>query len=380
MSLLIASSDARSQARLAMPTGNGMGTGWVAGLVADTAYLGRGLALGFRDEKLGLGHSDFLAQGPLGPHLSGQIIGVAHTDGGRLETELEGAWLQSRTLPAGLQVRAGRFASQIGYLNEQHPHTDDFTERPLLYRAFLGNHWVDDGVRINWTAPTRTYFRLGAEVLRGRGLTPEVSSSNPGAIALSAKLGGDIGLSQSWQAGLSWVRNRRASAAGPAAESLEEGLHDEAGHSDEHGHAALYTGRNLWLVDLAWKWAPEGNNRNQQVRVVTEYARITQPTPFASGDGHHEAWTVGIVWRFAPEWEVGARTDRLKVAIAHDGGFDPGRLREHAVMVAWKPSHRQAFRLQYVTQRNAVAIEDAARRSVMLQYIVAFGAHGAHSY
>ena len=74
------------------------------------------------------------------------------------EVELEEAWAQTRTLPAGFQVRAGRFSSQLGYLNEQHPHTDDFIERPLLYRAFLGGHYFDDGVRVNWTAPTDLYL------------------------------------------------------------------------------------------------------------------------------------------------------------------------------------------------------------------------------
>jgi hypothetical protein len=36
-------------------------------------------------------------------------------------------------------VRAGRFFSGIGYLNEQHAHTWDFVDTPLAYRAMLGN-------------------------------------------------------------------------------------------------------------------------------------------------------------------------------------------------------------------------------------------------
>jgi hypothetical protein len=154
---------------------------------------------------------------------------------------------------------------------------------------------------------------------------------------------------------------------------LTQAAHDE-------GHAARFPGRNLWLLDLTWKWAPDGNNRREQVRVVTEYARVTRPTGFATGAGRHEAISLAVVWRFQPEWEVGVRTDRLEVAIANDESLQPGRLREHALMVAWKPSHAQSVRLQYTTQRNGAGFEDLARRAVQLQYIVSFGAHGAHSF
>lgn len=363
-----------------------IGSGWVAGAVLDLGMSSRALALGSRDKGLALGHSDLVARGPFGRYLQAQVTAVAHSHDDRFEMELEEAWFETRTLPAGLQIRAGRFASQIGYLNEQHPHTDDFVERPLLYRAFLGDHWIDEGLRFNWTAPTATYLRLGAELLRGRQLMPDGSSSAPGALALNARTGGDIGLSQSWQVGLSWLRNRRANHAG-AADADADHDHDEAGHSHSDGgghdhsdHAARYTGQELWLLDMTWKWAPEGNNRNQQLRVSAELARVLKPTVFASSSDRHDAASLAVVWRFRPDWEVGGRTDWLRLAIPHGDHFHRGRLREHALMLAWKPSHQQTLRLQYTTQRDGQEIEGLARRAVQLQYILSFGAHGAHSF
>lgn len=363
------------------------GNGWVVGAVLDTALTNRGLALGDRDKGLGLGHSDLTARGPLGRYLNAQLTAVALTHDDRFEMELEEAWFETRTLPAGLQLRAGRFASQIGYLNEQHPHTDDFVERPLLYRAFLGNHWIDDGLRLNWIAPTDPYLRLGAELMRGRRLSADGSASMPGALALNLRTGGDIGLSHSWQAGLSWLRNRRADSAGAPVEAdddpghgHDEGAgHGHAGH-DGHAHAARYAGQQLWLVDLTWKWAPQGNNRRQQLRVTTELARVTKPMAFATSADRHDAAALAVVWRFQPDWEIGARTDWLRLAVAHGDHFHRGRLREHALMVAWKPSHQQTVRLQYTTQRDGQEIEGLARRAIQLQYLVSFGAHGAHSF
>lgn len=165
--------------------------GWQAGAVLDLTATSKSLALGQRDKGFGLGHSDLSVFGPMGAHLEAQGTAALHSHDRKVEAEVEEAWVQTRTLPAGFQLRAGRFASQIGYLNEQHPHADDFVERPLLYRAFLGGHWNDDGVRLNWVAPTPIYLRLGAEVFRGKRLVGEAAAERSlGAAVFSAKAGG----------------------------------------------------------------------------------------------------------------------------------------------------------------------------------------------
>lgn len=360
--------------------------GWQAGAVLDLSVTSRALALGQRPKGLGLGHSDLSASGPLGRHFEAQVTASGHSDadGDKLEGEIEEAWVQTRSLPAGLQLRAGRFSSQLGYLNEQHQHTDDFVERPLLYRAFLGGHWFDDGLRLNWTAPTDLYLRLGAEVFRGKQLVRDaVSARRPGAFVLSAKAGGDIGANQSWQAGVSYLQNRRDAAIEAhhgeeeeGEEGHEEHAAEEPGHA--HAHGAAYSGRRLWIGEVAWKWAPDGNNARQQVRVAYEFAQISRINGI-SGSGHHTAQYLSAVWRFAPTWEVGARHDLLRVRTPHADHFDDGRLRETALMLAWKPSHAQTLRLQYSRQRNGGGF-DQAGHALQLQYILSFGAHAAHAF
>ncbi|RYZ02104.1 MAG: hypothetical protein EOO24_14630 [Comamonadaceae bacterium] len=294
-------------------------------------------------------------------------------------------------------MRAGRFASQIGYLNEQHPHTDDFVERPLLYRAFLGNHWNDDGVRLNWTAPTDLYLRLGVEVFRGRRLVEDAARGRkPGAFVLSGRMGGDVGASHSWQAGLSMLRNRREAAVHDHGHGHEDEEHgheeheddDDHGHEDDHGdahaghshaHGAAFSGRTMWLGEVAWKWAPDGNNRNQQLRVAYEHAVIRGLNRYASDSDRHQAGYLSVVWRFAPAWEAGARADVLRVSEPHEDHFDPGRMREASLMLAYKPTHAQTVRVQYTRQRNGAGF-DTATHAVFLQYILNFGSHAAHSF
>ena len=350
--------------------------GWQSGAVIDMSAASRGLALGQRPRGLGLGHSDASASGPVGDLLEAQGTLSVHSDESRLEGEIEEAWMQTRALPAGLQVRAGRFSSQLGYLNEQHSHADDFVERPLLYRAFLGGHYYDDGVRLNWTAPTDLYLRLGAEWFAGTKLVQEaVSPGRRGVFVLSAKTGGDLDASQSWQAGLSFLHNRREAAVEEHEEGEDE--HGDEGHA--HAHGAAFSGRRMWMAELAWKWAPEGNNARQQVRVAYEIARVTGLNRFATGSDRHLAQYLSAVWRFAPTWEAGVRHDLLRVRAPHEDHFDDGRLRETSLMLAWKPSHAQTLRVQYTRQRNGAGFDQAAR-ALQLQYILSFGAHAAHSF
>ena len=357
---------------------------WQAGVVLDAASTSRGLALGARDQGVGLGHSDVLLRGAFNEHLSGEAILGFHSADRRLEHHLENAWVQTRSLPQGLQVRAGRFASQIGYLNELHPHTDDFTERPLLYRSFLGGHWYDDGLRMNWTAPTAFYLRLGAEVFGGKKLVPDANAESGQRVStLNLKVGNDIGRHSSWQWGLSTVHNQRTMR-------LEE--HEDHGHASSHSHGARFSGQRMHISDLVWKWSPQGNNRNQQVRVNWEYAQVSRIHPQLDPALQHAASSVGAVWRFHPAWEMGVRTDWVRVNKAeyddhdHEVKSSQGRLKENAIMLAYKPSHKQTLRLQLTQQsaRNGDAdpavFGNPAKRSIQLQYVVAFGAHGAHAY
>lgn len=354
---------------------------WEFGGVLDITHTTRPLAIGMRDQGLQLGHSDLTASGPLGRHLRGHVGAVFETHDGKLEKGIEEVYIESTSLPYGLQARAGRFASQIGYLNQQHMHADDFTERPLLYRAFFGGHWNDDGVRLNVTLPTSFYWMVGAEAMRGKKLVEETFDrvKNPGVATLVTKIGNDINRAHSWQLGFSYIKSRREAMV------EEEHDHEEEGHEDGHDHAghahgAQFSGRNTYMIDATWKWAPGGNNRDQQVRVSFEAAQIRGLNRFASASDKQEANALSVVYRFSPSWEVGARSDWLRVRTPHGEHFHSGLLREQSLMLAWKPTHMQSLRLQYSRQRDAVEFESPSKRTIQLQYVMAFGAHGAHSF
>src|SRR5258706_2117383 len=142
---------------------------------------------------------------------------------------VEEAYVKTIALPSGLSLKAGRFFSSLGYVNEIHSHAWDFVDQPLVYQAMLGGQLAQDGAQLKWVAPTDLFVELGAETgdggqfrrtrLQGNGL-------NGGA--LLAHVGDDIGDSTSWRAGLSWLNARAenrsfsdvAAGCGPPAVNL----------------------------------------------------------------------------------------------------------------------------------------------------------------
>ena len=81
--------------------------------------------------------------------------------------ELEEAFFRTTSLPWGLQIKGGRFRSSFGRLNVQHEHVWDFADAPLVNRAFFGEEGlVENGVQMNWLAPTPFYLLLGGDLAR----------------------------------------------------------------------------------------------------------------------------------------------------------------------------------------------------------------------
>src|SRR5438105_12700606 len=119
---------------------------------------------------------------------------------------VEEGYIQTLSLSYGFTVKAGRFFSAVGYQNQIHAHAWDFTDAPLAMKAFLGNQLNEDGVQLKWVAPTSLYFDVGVELGQGRAFpATERNKNGIGSSNLFTHVGGDIGASYAWQAGLSYV-------------------------------------------------------------------------------------------------------------------------------------------------------------------------------
>lgn len=341
--------------------------------VLDGYYKQNNTALSHREEGFGLGHTELSLSSPIDDLFEGRLTAVLESHHGETELELEEAFIQTTGMPWNLSVRGGRFLSQVGYLNSRHLHEDDFVERPAAYRALLGSHYFDDGVRLNMLLPTPFYWQVGAEAFDGDRLTE--GEEGIGVTTLTTRFGGDISTSQSWQAGLSWLRNRQIHGGEGEAHDHD---HDHGGDGHDHSHAAAYTGENLYIADLVWKWSPRGNNRQQQLTLSGEYLYADDLNEHAGSDDVHKGWYASAVYQFAPQWSAGVRYGEVDLKEAHGDHFHDQELEETNFMLSWSRSHFSTLRLQYTLQ-DAYGFEEADN-TVTLQYVMSFGEHGAHGF
>jgi len=286
------------------------------------------------------------------------------------EFSVENAFIQSTGLGSGFTIKGGRFFSGIGYLNEQHAHTWDFVDTALAYRALLGTQYGDDGVQVRWLAPTDLFTEIGAEWMRGDAFPGAGAKSGHAAWSAFIHLGGDVGISHSWAAGLSYLSTKSTNR--------------------ETGNTDLFTGTSkIMIASLVWKWAPNGNASNRNFKLQAEYLLSKNDGQFTPAGGiatpysaTPDGWYIQSIYQFKPRWRTGFRHDHLNAdspvsgftgTVLDDQNHNPVR---NSLMLEYSNSEFSRFRLQYSRDES----RPNADNQWFLQYIVSMGAHGAHTF
>ncbi|MEO7108703.1 MAG: hypothetical protein ABIZ09_20175 [Rhodoferax sp.] len=327
-----------------------------------------------------LGESELGMAANIDPWLRGAANISLHGDD---TVSVEEAFIQTTSLGNGVGIKAGRFLSGIGYLNSHHAHTWDFADNPLAYQAMLGTQYGDDGLQINWLAPTDQYIELGFELGRGRNFPGSDTGKNgAGMVSFTAHTGGDIGDSNNWRAGVSWLHT---DASDQELSALDA--------SNSLVTNAFSGSTQVAILDGIWKWAPHGNATHTNFKLQGEYLQSTRSGSFSydlaganSSDAYNavqSGWYLQGVYQFLPYWRVGLRTEQLDAgspdyginAVALAGtGFKPSK---QTLMLDFNPSEFSRIRLQFAQDRSR---ENQTDNQVFLQYQMSLGAHGAHGY
>jgi len=327
-----------------------------------------------------LGDSELILAANIDPYFRGQAT-VILADG---QANVEEAWFQTLALDHGLTVKGGRFISGIGYANEQHPHAWDFADNSLMYQTLFGEHFAQDGLQLKWLAPSETFMELGMEVGNGVAFPGSaVDRNGVGDWAIFGHVGGDVGESNAWRAGLSYL------AARPKAR--ESWLVDSGGVDT----STLFSGTsNTWIADFIWKWAPDGNPKARNFKFQSEYfqraedGELTYDTAGANTPGAYRArqsgWYAQGVYQFMPRWRVGLRYDRLNQGTLDYGANNAALLpaayspNKWSLMADYSPSEFSRFRLQLARDRSMQGSPDD--NQVTVQYLHSLGSHGGHKF
>ena len=337
---------------------------------------------GLNQEGFSLGESEVTMSANIDQTLYGQATIAVHEHEGETEVEIEEAFIESLSLGHGVTARAGRFFAPIGYLNQRHAHAWNFADAPLIYRGLFGNQLSTDGLKLSYVLPTDQLIELGGTVGAGNSYPGSGEHSGIGDWLIYAKTGGDIGIESSWEASVShW-------------ESSPEDRAYSGGHSHDGGEASSpeFNGdTDISNISLIYKWAPNGNFRQQNFSLIGEYfylnddGAITHEDEYASYKGNQYGGYVEGIYQFSPQWRSGLRYDWLgsdhKASddeLLADASLDGSKNnpQRSSAMVEYLPSEFSRIRAQVNYDQSS---EDDDLQ-LLLQYTVSLGAHGAHSY
>lgn len=260
--------------------------------------------------------------------------------------DVEEAYLTTLALPAGFQVRAGKFYSPFGRLNQQHPHVWDFVDAPLaMDRLLSANTLKGPGLDVAWLAPLPWFVELH---LAGQTSRPSFIEEDRRTLVARLQQFFDVGDGTTLGLGLSGAR-------------IQEPL---PGASREVGG-----------VDLMLKLRP----------TITRSYLVFQGELFTRRmSGTEEAGTatggfMQAVFRDGPFYAYGLRGELAPAAVPGTTLVRPGSGTERRVsaLAEWLPSEFQRLRAQ-VAWDHLPDGRDGFEGTLHIEFVI--GAHGAHPF
>jgi hypothetical protein len=267
---------------------------------------------------------------------------------GKFAIELEEGYLTTLSLPAQLQLKAGKFRSTFGKINNIHPHALPFIDVPNVYANYLGDEGLNDaGFSLSWLVPNPLdfYQELTLEVTQGPAENESFATSAFDRYLYLAHLKNfwDLTANATLELGFSGV-------AGP-------------------NHAAFNS--VIGGVDVTYKWKPLRLNTYKslvlQAEALWSRKKIAANTDIKSWGAY------------------GLATYQLKKRLFFTGRFDYSNLPDNAAFVeraysgtlGWLATEFQKAELEFkTTSSNSFA----RTTQVLLRSVFVIGAHGAHAY
>ena len=309
---------------------------------------------------------------PVDPYLN-LYANIPVTESG---TELEEAYFVTSSLPAGLQVKGGKFKSGFGRINGQHPHAWDFADAPLNYRAFMGAEGMggEKGVQLTWLPDLPIYLQLGIEALQGENdqLFGADAKDGPHAFTVFAKA--------------RWISGKAARSCSAPPSPREK----------RKSRRWPTTRRSPGTpISSALKWSTSGSRKEvRRLTLQSEYLYRKQTGDLRTGDPADPASTLESLKRAQDgiyvqglyqidRWRIGARYDVLDLfkkdyilsGTQQDMGNSPGGRPE-----PWSSTPRNSPGSASSTPATNPRATGRPTTKCIFQMLLGIGAHAAHSF
>ncbi|HEY3277267.1 MAG TPA: hypothetical protein VGJ94_11645 [Syntrophorhabdaceae bacterium] len=323
--------------------------------------------LGFEQKKgFNLTAGELFLFAPVDPYFN-LYATIPFTENG---ASIEEAFFLTTDLPQGFQVKGGKFKSNFSRLNAQHPHTWDFADLPLAYRAFLGGEGlIEKGAQLTYLPGLPFYTILGMEVLQGENevIFNKNATGGPHGFTGFVKQSIDVG-------------DYSTLLFGPYAMGGQTRTTTVANGAFFRGNSQLYG------FEAVYKWKP---SKYKSLIIQGEYMVRKQDGTLSNALGAASGLTraqdgayVQALYQ-VDRWRFGARYDRLSI---FNSEYDLGGVDRQFGPAPWRAtgavelnlSEFSRLRLQYNYDRSGG--DGKTNNEVYLQLILGIGAHSAHAF
>ncbi len=288
---------------------------------------------------------------------------------GEKGVNLEEGFITFTSLPAGLQLKAGKMRAAFGKVNTTHNHALAWTDRPLVTQNLVGGEdgINDAGLSLSRILPSPKGLFLEGTAQVFRGDSDNVFSAD---------------------------RRSHVSAVGHlrAYRDISESTNIDFGASYARGHSPFADGNNqLYGIDATLRWKPLRRAiyhsfiaRSEFIWARTAIPAVRIATPFG--------YYVSADYQLGRRWILGSRFDRSQrgqclptnpetttpcpaVNFTRNNGLfqDTGG----SVILTYLPSEFSVFRTQLRRTRYG---EGRTANELVFQLQFSMGAHGAHPF
>jgi hypothetical protein len=272
---------------------------------------------------------------------------------GEFKAEVEEGYLTTLSLPAHLQLKAGKFKQALGRVNPVHPHALPFADIPNAFVRFFGEEGMnDEGLQLSWLLPNHTFFQeITVELTDGPRESPSFERSNANNYLKLVHLKNfwDLTANATLELGISGISGENLST-----------------HSTK-----------IAAADLTYKWKP--------VKYNTYKSFTFQNELFYSHAEFDSSIVKAIGWYSLISMQVSKRTF---VTARYDYTNKPSstEFKEQAVSatLGWYATEFQKIEIEgKYTSANQLDYQNNFEKKitqVLLRWIFVIGTHGAHQY
>jgi len=317
------------------------------GLIGD--FQGSYLSSGKKNLDYYLNETELSLQSVIDPYIRGDFFISFGRDPEthKYGVDVEEGYLTTLSLPAGLQLKAGKFKQAVGRINPVHAHALPFIDLPNAYVNYFGEEGLnDEGLSVSWLMPTKAFYQeLVFQTTAGYSNSPSFARGENNRLVYLAHLKNFFTLNDN--------------------ATLELGLTGISGGNDSSSVT------NMGALDFTYKYKPVKLNTYHSFTWQNEFFynnAKNRTLPSLNSFGLYSF----VQYQTAKRWFLTGRYDYAQKP------FDKSIVEQaYSLTAAWLATEFEKIEFEGKTTDNNI---EKRFYQLWLRWIFVMGAHGAHQY